>query len=408
GKKKPTERKLYCLENTVGDLDELIGALEAEGKKWFVTLRLHNKPLRCQLDSGATCNVMSYKDKIKLAPNTPLRSSNTKLKLYSGEILSSMGIFDTDCVVRGKKYHLSFEIVKRTQSPLLSGCTCEHLGLMLFTIPDDIRTIEHLQSATVTREELLRRFSDIFNSPVESVPGDVHFELDPSVTPVQCAPRNVPIAMKADVKAQLDEYQADGHIADVTEPTDWISNMVIVKKQAKHAFLQCRLDDESSLMTTFWTPCGRKRWLKLPFGDSVAPEVYQRKQHKLLAGLKGVEPIADDILVVGCGDTDKDAESDHDTKLLALMERCRGPDPEKVRAIVNMPNPTDAKGVQRLIGFANYLAKFMPHLSAVSEPLLSLLDKDTPWHWLPKHEAAVSELKTLAASTPVLRYYDVT
>ncbi|KAI4896969.1 hypothetical protein NFI96_005599 [Prochilodus magdalenae] len=198
-------------------------------------------------------------------------------------------------------------------------------GLMQFTIPDDIRTIEHLQSAPVTREELLRRFSDVFNSPVESVPGDVHFELDPSVTPVQCAPHNVPIAMKADVKAQLDEYQADGHIADVTEPTDWISNMarIFTLVDARHAFLQCRLDDESSLMTTFWTPWGRKRWLKLPFGVSVVPEVYQRKQHELLAGLKGVEPIADDILVVGCGDTDNDAVSDHDTKLLALMERCR-------------------------------------------------------------------------------------
>lgn len=56
---------------------------------------------------------------------------------------------------------------------------------------------------------------------------------------------------------------------------------------------------------------------------SVAPEVYQRKQHELLAGLKGIEPIADDILVVGCGETDEEAGSDHDTKLLALLGRCR-------------------------------------------------------------------------------------
>ncbi|XP_055757335.1 fucolectin-1-like [Salvelinus fontinalis] len=66
-----------------------------------------------------------------------------------------------------------------------------------------------------------------------------------------------------------------------------------------------------------------------------------------------------------------------------------------------MSNPSDAKGVQRLIGFANYLAKFMPHLSAVCEPLRRLLDKDTPWHWLPKHEAAVQEMKSLASSMPV-------
>ncbi len=56
----------------------------------------------------------------------------------------------------------------------------------------------------------------------------------------------------------------------------------------------------------------------------MAPEVYQRKQHKLLAGLKGIEPINDDILVVDCGDTASwsDMESNHNAKLLALLEHC--------------------------------------------------------------------------------------
>jgi hypothetical protein len=63
--------------------------------------------------------------------------------------------------------------------------------------------------------------------------------------------------------------------------------------------------------------------------------------------------------------------------------------------------------VQCLIGFANYLAKFMPHLSAVYEPLRWLLDKIIPWHWLPKHEAAVQEMKSLASSMPVLHYYNI-
>lgn len=98
---------------------------------------------------------------------------------------------------------------------------------------------------------------------------------------------------------------------------------VFILVDACDAFLQCPLDEESSLMTTFWTPWGRKRWLKLPFGMSFAPELYQRKQHKLLAGLSGIEPIADDILVVGCGDTDEETNRAHDTNLIALMDRCR-------------------------------------------------------------------------------------
>lgn len=168
---------------------------------------------------------------------------------------------------------------------------------------------------------------------------------------------------------------------------------------AKHAFLQCKLDQESSFIITSCTPWDRKRWLKLPCGVSVAPEVYQQKQHELLAGLKGTEPIADYILVVGCGDTDQQAENDHDLKLQALLEHCREvklqlslkelqfkvtkvkfhghilsstglkPDPEKVRSIMDVSNPTDAKGLQHLIGFASYLAKFMPHLSKLCEPL---------------------------------------
>ena len=39
--------------------------------------------------------------------------------------------------------------------------------------------------------------------------------------------------MKFTVKAQLDRHEADGHIALVTEPTDWTSNMVIVNKLEK-------------------------------------------------------------------------------------------------------------------------------------------------------------------------------
>ncbi|KAJ8333896.1 hypothetical protein SKAU_G00412150 [Synaphobranchus kaupii] len=176
---------------------------------------------------------------------------------------------------------------------------------------------------------------------------------------------------------------------------------------ARDAFLQCRLDEDSSYMTTFWTPWDRKRWLKLPFGVSVAPEIYQRKQHELLAGLSGVEPIADDIRIVGCGESDEDAIQDHDTKLIALMERGTRTR-KKIRAIQEMPHPSDAKAVQRFICFVTYLAKFMPRLSEVSEPLRRLLDKDVLWHWLPKHEAAVEEIKRLVTAAPILKYYDVT
>ena len=35
-------------------------------------------------------------------------------------------------------------------------------------------------------------------------------------------------------------------------------------------------------------------------------------------------------------------------------------DPAKAQAIVDMPTPTDKLGVQRLLGFAQHLVKFLP------------------------------------------------
>ena len=72
---------------------------------------------------------------------------------------------------------------------------------------------------------------------------------------------------------------------------------------AKDGFHQVKLDDVSSHLTTFWTTYGRYRYLRMPFRISSAPEEFQRHMHTAVQGLPGVEVIADDILVYGCGTT---------------------------------------------------------------------------------------------------------
>ena len=119
----------------------------------------------------------------------------------------------------------------------------------------------------------------------------------------------------------------------------------------------------------------------MPFGISSAPEEYQRRQDQTVEGLPGVRSIIDDILIYGEGDTEEEAIADHDVKFRALMERCKernlklnkdklslkmkevnfighlitskglNPDPEKVRAILDMPKPANVSGVRRIIGF---------------------------------------------------------
>ena len=206
---------------------------------------------------------------------------------------------------------------------------------------------------------------------------------------------------------------------------------------AKDGFHQILLDDASSYLTTFNTPFGRYRWARMPFGISSAPEVWQRRMHEFVEDLEGVEVIADDFLIAGFGETDAEVNSGLEKNERAFFKKCREwnlklnklklkraqtevrfmghlltpgglkADPAKVEAILDMPLPTDVKGLKRFLGMVNYLAKFLPLLSDMTELLQRLEDKAVDWCWLAQHQKAFTTVKEYLAKVPVLKYYDV-
>ena len=144
--------------------------------------------------------------------------------------------------------------------------------------------------------------------------------IDPSAVPVQHSPRRIPVALLEDVKKKITEFEEKGIITKAIEPSAWISSMVVVTKpqkirifldsknlnqailrpkfqmpvlgellpklnkarifstfDAKDGFYQVGLDEESSRLTTFWAPLGRYRYLRMPFGISLAPEVFESR-----------------------------------------------------------------------------------------------------------------------------------
>ena len=159
------------------------------------------------------------------------------------------------------------------------------------------------------------------------------------------------------------------------------------------AFWHIQLDEESSNLTTFMTPLEKLKFLRLAYGLSPAPEIFQRKLLEAPAGLNGVACIADDILIYGCGDSVELAQQDHDRNMIALLDRCRDkgiklnkekmklncasvtfmgheltsdglrPDRRKAEAIQRMPAPVDRQGLLRLLGMATFLARFCPSFS---------------------------------------------
>ena len=221
----------------------------------------------------------------------------------------------------------------------------------------------------LSKEYVLGHYKDVFKAgkgkPL-SVP--MHIEMDPNIRSVHAPRHRIPVARVQRVNGALERLCEDGVIAPVTQPTDWLSNMLIKEKpngklricidpsqtitraikrpiytiptieeklphftnakvftivDVSEALHNVILDEPSSLLTTIQGQNGRYRYLRMPFGISSGPEEYQRGQQEFLEGLKGVVNIADDISVYGYGDTNEEANEDYDKNLITLLNRCR-------------------------------------------------------------------------------------
>ena len=76
-------------------------------------------------------------------------------------------------------------------------------------------------------------------------------------------------------------------------------------------------------------------------------------------------------------------------------------DPEKIRGIQDWHTPKSKNESQTFIGVVIYHAKFIPHLSTLSAPLLDLLSR-SEFQWRPLHEEAFQQIRTLTKSITTL------
>jgi hypothetical protein len=83
-------------------------------------------------------------------------------------------------------------------------------------------------------------------------------------------------------------------------------------------------------------------------------------------------------------------------------------DPETVKAVEEWREPTNVKGVQSFLGFANFYRRFIRDFSKITAPLTKLTRKDRPWEWNDAAQAAFEQLKAAMISQPILRHFDPT
>ena len=76
---------------------------------------------------------------------------------------------------------------------------------------------------------MIEKYADVFVGN-GCFSGEYYMVMDPAVRPVQYEPRRVPIPIQLELKAKLQELVDQGTLTTVIEPTDWISSLVITKR----------------------------------------------------------------------------------------------------------------------------------------------------------------------------------
>ena len=82
------------------------------------------------------------------------------------------------------------------------------------------------------------------------------------------------------------------------------------------------------------------------------------------------------------------------------------PDPDKLKAIAEIPSPTSVTELRQFMGMANQLGKFTPKLATISKLLRELLSSKQVWSWGPPQEEAFTKVKEELMQPTVLMTYD--
>ena len=362
---KPTkthQRRVHQVEEEDYYSDEEIMSVQQQkGSKVMLKLVMQNgEEVRMHVDSGASCNVIPE----HLLPSGCKISSKTpSLKVYGGSSLDVVGctMLKLTNPANNQTYNEEFVVVRGNLMPLLG--LPSSLKMQVIDVCHD--NIAAVTAEPLSLDSIKSEYNDVFTGLGDL--GELTLEVDQTVKPQIMPPRRVSLAVRDQLKEEIQRLEGLGIIRKVTEPTDWVSSLVVTRKSSgkirvcldpvhlnkalkrahyplpviedilpelsdakvfsradlKDGFLQVRLSEPSQLLTTFQTPWGRYCWRRLPFGVSPAPECFQQRLDQELEGLPGVFRVADDLLIIGRGANKESAEEDHDHNMRTLLTKLK-------------------------------------------------------------------------------------
>lgn len=433
-----------------------------------IELLINNIVINFILDTGAETNILSLNEfrKLNLSTNI-LQKSNHKLSTFSGEVIQTVGMCSLPVICNDQSYDIIFHVVDLPCKNIIGQESCQKLKLIkrihnvkfqsnvvqtdilskytdlfegigclkdyqahLVLKPDAVPSIDSCRKVPFRLADKLKR--ELESLERKNIIKKVEEPTEWVNSLVLTSKKNGKLRLCIDPK-KLNNALMRPHF-----PLPTIDEIRSTLNGARYfSTLDCNkgfwmilLDEVSSKLCTFNTPQGRYRFLRLPFGINAASEIFHSEMVKRFSDLEGVKIMIDDILIYA---PDKET---HDKRLENVLKRAREinikfnkeksvickeevrylghvfsqkgvkVDESKVKAICDMPTPSNVNELQRFLGMVNYLGPFIDNLSQKTSCLRSLLSKNTKWSWSHEHETEYNSLKEIITKTPVLTYYN--
>ena len=449
--------------NQIEEDDAFLGVVSSNKSldPWLINLCLNKQTLKFKIDTGADVTVIpaSMYNKFK---HGPLEHNSRLLKGADQQVLQVTGSFKGKLSYKNTESLEDIFVIQGLQMPLVGRPAMSSLNLVarITLIQTDRDTIVNKYPQLLPLGQMTGEYRiklQPHTTPFAlTTPRRIAIPLRPRVK--EELERMEKLGVIAKVKQATDWCagmvvvpKANGKVRICVDLTKLDANVcrerhilpsveetlaqlgdakVFTKLDANSGFWQIKLAEESALLTTFITPFGRYCFRRLPFGISSAPEVFQRKMSEILSGLEGVLCLIDDVLVIG-----KDLE-EHSKRLESVLEKLSEskitlnydkcefakseikfigevidqngvrPDPQKVKAITEIPQPNNRTEVRRFLGMASQLSKFCPQLSEQVKPIRDLLSSKNEWLWSDQQQKSFEFIKKHLSTSPILALFD--
>ncbi|KFD50051.1 hypothetical protein M513_09011 [Trichuris suis] len=294
-KQKPSLRTCqlttYMVNKSSHEVYMLNSVRQVKSSKIHITVRIEGKPCTMEIDSGSD---------------------------FSKNAIELKGYCEVGVAYKCRRAKLRLLITESDGESLLGLQWFSPLGLSIQGV--------HQIHSTVTIKSLLEEFSDVFKEDLGTYKGPkVTLPLDPKVLPIRLRARNVPLAIRPRIEAEIKRLLREKVLEPVTNPK-WSTPVVLVMKPTgddhpypipsvthllsslsgggyyakidiAQAYLQLPVEDASAEAQTIITHVSAFKVKRLQFGVSIAPGIFQQVMDDLLRSIPGTTVYFDDVLI---------------------------------------------------------------------------------------------------------------